>query len=727
MKLLIPAALILSAALIPMAALIPVAAALPAEPQQQGAANPTQVKTNVDEVLLDLIVRDKKGKPITDLKPGEITVTDNGAKQAILSFRLVRGSEAISATGDATPLDPLRQVRLVTLAFEPLPAPDQRKLARTAAIDLIKGDQGINVFYSVVVIDTRLLVLQKFTNDRAALTKAIERATEGVSAPKLSSEADAIMAELKLNLNGQTVNGADQDTNLLAAAAQTASAQPVGGGGNSGEVVLQAKLASVMLDMLRMDAAAQSQGTRLSISALKALVDGLREMPGRKSVMYFTSGMYLGPELDTPFRSLMGAANRDNVTFYSVDVRGVMTSSQNAGAMSQMSSGAKSSNITTTPGTAVTKDQMNAADTIETAARANVDMALRDLAESTGGFLIGDSNDLRVPLRQVNEEISSYYELSYNPGIESYDGGFRKLSVSANRKDLVIHARNGYFALPPEARAAGLAPFELPLLKALSDGKLSEDVKYRANAVLLQPKKDATGVAILLEVPLHELQSTAEPGALDVHCSMAALIKDSKGEVVQKITRDRSLHVTPDQLKMGNFLDKTTIELAPGKYSLETAVMDRDSLKTGVQRVEFTVPTGGNGVGISALLPMRSYTPNAKGLDPNDPFQFQGGSVTPTMDTAVKKAPNSALRLFFTVYQDAAISAKPTVEVEFLQNGKSLTKVPMQLPAADAQNRIPYLMTIPAEAIPAGSYEVRATAKQGATSAVSSTTIRFEQ
>jgi hypothetical protein len=51
----------------------------------------------------------------------------------------------------------------------------------------------------------------------------------------------------------------------------------------------------------------------------------------------------------------------------------------------------------------------------------------------------------------------------------------------------------------------------------------------------------------------------------------------------------------------------------------------------------------------------------------------------------------------------------------------------MQLPAADTQNRIPYLMTIPAEAVPAGTYEVRATARQGSSSAVSSTTIRFEQ
>src|SRR5580700_6003058 len=103
MKFLIPAALIL------------LTAAPPALPQQQ---QPT-VKTNVDEVLLDMVARDKKGKPVTDLKPDELTITDNGIKQTILSFRQVRGSEAISATGASMPLDPLRQIRLDTLAFEP--------------------------------------------------------------------------------------------------------------------------------------------------------------------------------------------------------------------------------------------------------------------------------------------------------------------------------------------------------------------------------------------------------------------------------------------------------------------------------------------------------------------------------------------------------------------------------------------------------------------------------
>ena len=696
--------------------------------QQPAAQQPasTSIKTNVDEVLLDLVVRDKKGKPITDLTPDELTITDNGTKQTILSFRQVRGTEAISATGASMPLDPMRQIRLVTLAFEPLSDPSQRKLARDAAIDLVKGDQGTNVFYSVVVIDTKLLLLQQFTKDHDPLIKAIEEATQGVSAPRLASESDTLQAQLRQLINTQPGNttGAVLPQDTLAAASQLAGSPQNGTGPPTGDV-LAAPLARVMLDMVRMDAAAQSNGTRLSLDALKALVDGLRPMPGRKSVMYFSAGMYRGPELDTIFRNLLATANRDNVTFYSVDTRGVMTHAENIGAMNQLNGANAASAATTQSGARVTTDQITASDTAETAGRANVQLAIRDLAESTGGFLIGDSNDLRAPLRKVNEEISSYYEISYNPGITNFDGSFRKLGVTSTKKDLVIHARSGYFALPAEARASGLAPFELPLLKAISDGKLMNNVEYHAGVVQLQPKKEGTNVSILVEVPMHALEASNGQGTLDVHCSFAALVKDSAGTVVQKVTRDRSFKVTEDQHKMGNFLDKTDFVLPAGKYTLDSALMDETSQKLAVQHTEFTIAPD-KGVGISALLPIRAAAP-AKNLDPNEPFQFQGASLTPTLDTVVKKVPNAMLRLFFTVYADASIPAKPMVEIEFMQNGHTLQKVPMELPAADAQGRIPYVMTIPAAAIPDGNYEIRATAKQGSTSAESSALLHFEQ
>src|SRR5262249_47874888 len=146
---------------------------------------------------------------------------------------------------------------------------------------------------------------------------------------------------------------------------------------------------------------------------------------------------------------------------------------------------------------ATTVQEVMASDNAEVSARGNVQEPIRELAESTGGFLIADSNDLRSPLRHVQEEISSYYEVSFNPDIKTYDGSFRKISVNSNRKNLVIHARSGYFALAPEVRAAGLEPYELPLLKVLSAARISGDVKFQAGAVLLQPRTAGTEVAII--------------------------------------------------------------------------------------------------------------------------------------------------------------------------------------------------------------------------------------
>jgi VWFA-related protein len=694
----------------------------PGRAQQAPAAAPPTIRTNVDEVLLDLIVRDKKGKPVTDLKPADIAVSDNGARQTLTGFRLVSGSEAIVEGGAKATLDPLRQVRLVTLAFEAMTEPSQRKLARAAALDLVQGAQGTNVFYAVVVINTQLIVLQQFTTDRIALTKAIERATEGLGGPGMASESDAIQAELKRNLSGQ--NGAVQDTDVLAAASDTAS-QPVANGAQA----LQAKLAAIMLDMLRMDSSATSQGARLTLSALRSLVEGQRQMPGRKSVVYFTWGMYLSPELDAPFRGLVSTANRVNVTFYSVDTRGVMVGAQTAAARAQLAGAARASATTITSTTsAVTKDEVMSSDNAETSARTDVRESIRNLADSTGGFLIGDSNDLRVPLRQVNEEIASYYEVSYNPGIQNYDNSFHKLSVSTGRKDLVIHARNGYLALPPEARGTGLQGFEVALLQMLSDGKVSDNVKYRAGGILMRPAPQGTPVMVLMEVPLRELRpaTDATGKGLAVHCSLVALVKDTNGNVVDKLSRDRNFLVTQQQLAGGNFLDKMSVTLAAGKYTLESVVMDRNSGKAGVQRSEFEVPTGSKGVGISSLMVLRSYVPNAKPADPNDPFQFQGGTITPTLDSAIRKEPNAMLRLFFTVYQDPALAAKPSVDIEFLQAGKSLAKVPMQLPPPDAQGRIPYVMTVPVASIPPGTYDVRAIARQGDSSVQTTATIRIE-
>ena len=58
----------------------------------QGPADAAPVfRTGTTAVLLDIVVRDKRGRPIRDLRQDEITVLEDGAPREVKSFRLDRG------------------------------------------------------------------------------------------------------------------------------------------------------------------------------------------------------------------------------------------------------------------------------------------------------------------------------------------------------------------------------------------------------------------------------------------------------------------------------------------------------------------------------------------------------------------------------------------------------------------------------------------------------------
>src|SRR5215467_1608044 len=90
------------------------------------APSPT-VRSTANEVVLDMVFRDKKGRAIRDVRPEEIHISEDGVEQKLTSFHLVQGSAApASAEQPALQLDPMREVRLVTLVFEGLDQEEKR-------------------------------------------------------------------------------------------------------------------------------------------------------------------------------------------------------------------------------------------------------------------------------------------------------------------------------------------------------------------------------------------------------------------------------------------------------------------------------------------------------------------------------------------------------------------------------------------------------------------------
>ena len=75
---------------------------------------------------------------------------------------------------------------------------------------------------------------------------------------------------------------------------------------------------------------------------------------------------------------------------------------------------------------------------------------LRHVANETGGFLIRNTNDLGIGLERIDQEMRSYYLLSYRPKNEKLDGQFRQIRVGLKKPGLTVRARTGYYALPAE-------------------------------------------------------------------------------------------------------------------------------------------------------------------------------------------------------------------------------------------------------------------------------------
>jgi VWFA-related protein len=704
-------------------------AAQTAPPPSTASQTPT-FKAGGEEVVLDVVVRDKKGKLVKDLKPEDFQVTDNGEKRTIKSFRLVEGSEAVSSSGGRTQLDPLRQIRLVTLIFHGL---DQngRLLSRQAALDLIKSELSQNVFMSVLDIDHTLEAIQPFTNDRALLKKAIERATGGSN----DFASDTVLAMNQLEqMAGPLQGGPTSIDDRVAGMSNGASGSSGPSAAPNGSSAANTAMAQIMLSM--MNASKQDATTDQGRGAIFSLLDAVKEqyrLPGRKTILLFTSGFTKPQGTEQLFQSIISMANRSNVSFYAIDARGLTIRSTSQNALDDLASGAAASRANATPGGGVTRDMAQSVDTSMDAGNKDTQNVLGQLANQTGGELIANTNDFRAPLRRVEEDIQTYYEISYDPQISNYDGAFRKVSVKTDEANLRVHSRSGYFALPPSLVAGGqaIAPFEIPLLKALDEKPLRKDFAFQSAGMHYRDDSGASTGEVVLDVPIGNLtlQQNKATGDYEGKFAYVAMVKDSHGQVIKKLRNEVPLKITPDKLaayKAGHFVFAEPIELKSGRYTLDAAILDVQGEKISTRKSSFIVPAQEATLSISSIAVVRNTKPADQNEKPGDPLLFEHQVITPSVNPVIKKSDAQGLPFYVVVYEDKTNKDKPGLVMEFSKDGQVLGNVPAALGAPDAQGRIQFVTTAPIAKLDPGDYQVRFIAKQGDEAAVESVTFTLE-
>jgi VWFA-related protein len=706
--------------------------------RQEGRKQEEQkVVIGTSEVVLDVVVRDKKGRSVKDLVPAEFQVYEDGVKQKIESFRLYqreagretppapadsgKGEPRKTATGPAiaTARSPFEGVSVVALVFDRL-SPNARELAHKAAVSYVTETFKPDDLGGVFSIDLALHVVQPYTNDASLLAKALDLAAS-LSSNTFSSSA--AQARQQMDQAGKLQDQMD------ASAASAAGAGGQSGGSAAAASIGQAAaaqaLAQMNANMLNtFEMLERNEQGYATTNALLSIINPLGNVPGRKAVIFFSEGLSIPPAVERRFRAVVNAANRANVTFYPIDAAGLRATSVRLETSDELKglSDQRSRQVATGREDRSGRPMSAVMERNENLLRVDPESGLGQLADQTGGFLIRDTNNLSAGLLHIDEDMRSHYVLTYIPKNQDYDGKFRQISVKLDRQGLDLQTRKGYFAL----RSAGSSPvldYEAPALAALYNPKSKGSVSIKA-AALSFPEQDRPGlVPVLVETPANWLTYTvdSQKNTYSADFTIVALVKDQSGQVVNKLSQHYLLSGPADKIdsaKRGEILFYREAQLGPGKYTVDAVGYEAPTGKAGVASANVDVP----GVDAAALrLSSVVVLKRAERLSPadqkeNNPFHYGEVLIYPNMGEAINKSAKQ-LAFFFDVYTARGASNPPKLTIEVDQGGKPMAQASQDLPAADAGGRIQYASALPIDGFKPGDYLLKITVTDGKSSA----------
>jgi len=679
------------------------------------------------EVIFDAVVKDKKGRPVKDLQAADFQIIEDGVPQDVKSFRLVAGDVADAPASDgasktttaatkakARVLEAFNAGRIgsVALVFDRLSA-DSRTRAHDAALAYLGAGLGPSDFVGVFGIDMTLAVYQTFTNDEKLIKPAIDRAGSAASSPGVGGQTQ--ITELIERSNSLTQQLAQAE----ASAAANQSAQAVGA------LATQTVLNNIALraaeSFERLEQTEKGQATTDGLLSIVAAMGGL---PGRKAIIFFSEGVSIPTVVASSFRTVISNANRANVSIYTVDAVGLRAKSadvESGRAMTalgqQRAAQAASSNDSFS-------SMMRDSERNEELVRNNPESGLGQLANETGGMLVSGTNNPGPRLRQVNDDLHSYYVLTYTPKNADFDGKFRQIAVLVKRSGVDVQARKGYYAVAGRYDTPVMS-FEAAALAAL--GKAPANAFATKTAAFSFPETNKPGlVPVVVEIPANSINFVTDNSKKTYRTDLAVVVvvNDEFQHPVRKLSTQFVLTGPLDQMegaKRGNILFYRETDLEPGNYTVDSIAYDATNNQSSINHSQLIVPDADQTkLRISNLVVVAKAQKAASADTQASPFRVGELMLFPNLGEPLHKAGSKGLSMFLTIYPGRGATATPKMTVELAQKGQPLGQLPIQLPAPDASGRIQYTGTIPLDAFPPGEYELKAMVTDGSTKATRS-------
>jgi VWFA-related protein len=660
-------------------------------PVQQVSRSPQQsfvLRSTTNEVLVDVRVYDKSGKPVTDLRQSDFRVTEDGASQTISNFSLEDVEMLAQATGgteqtqviDLAKLPPeanaesvLQDHRLLVFFFDlSYMQPDELMRALKASSDFVSSRMTPADLVAVVTYSASLRVVHDFTNDREALKKAMH-----------------------------TILVGDQASSVAAAGA---IGEAGGVDANGLEIVTQDVSDAFTPDETEFNIF----NTDEKLAAIESLATMLRGVPGRKSVLHFSSAMTrTGQENQATLRAATDAANQADVSLYTMDARGLAALPPGGDATSSTAAGTGIYS-----GSAVASQVSSLQGSRET---------LAALSADTGGKTFYDLNDFSSAFADIQKENSSYYLIGYSPRNSRDDGRFRHIRVTVERPGLKVQARPGYFA-PKSFRQLTREEKENQLQQVMDLDQPFIDLPFVVEtAYFRRPDKKFT-VVLAAKIPGSQVAFLKKSGKRETEFDFAWKLTDEKNHVAGGLRDTLPVKVTNDNLEEiigSNLFYEGEVVLPPGKYNLKAVVRENESGNIGTFEAPVVVAdVADTGLGLSSVI-LSNEVKSSDDLgrahvnrDKNSPLQVGNRSILPSVTRVFRT--NQLLTVYLESYAGkslvpAGLVTPPTVALVFFRHGKKFAEAgpyPGKLEKS-AEQRASYFVQVPLDKFPRGTYPLQ--------------------
>jgi VWFA-related protein len=532
------------------------------------------IRVNTRLVLVDVVVTDKQGKPVSGLKAEDFTVEEKGKKQKVTFFQTPEEAQQVNTPPQLGPgiysnkpefRSPGGPLTVLLLDAANTPFRDQA-YSRQQMLKYVTQQFKPGMRMGVFTLTNSLQVLQDFTGDPEVLLAALkkykpqEQELQNAIPPPVSAAAGSL--------------GQQQ-------AIVTAQVEAIAQGFQSAQV-------GYALDR-RVD---------ITLDAMRSLARILGGIPGRKNIVWLTAAFpfELIPEernvseaellADLPniqhkavdtiaAGSVAGTERQSNaarireaaaelanaqVAIYPVDVRGLISGVEfmREDAANRQTSTGSDRAISRTSDVSASQETMKA------------------VADETGGRVYINQNEVATGVALAMQDNSASYTLGYYPEDKKWDGKYRSIRVRLARDGVLVRHRHGYFAIDP-SQQKDRKP-EQQVAEALRDNAPATLVTFSA-----QVKPGEKGkLAIAFLVDANSLSAEDVSGGKKLSFAYYAALFSPEGKMIENRSQKAEQTFKEDvyrQILQQGILLKMDLDAKSDKGQLRLAVQD---LRTGM-------------------------------------------------------------------------------------------------------------------------------------------------